>query len=113
MIPHRPRLHPAHLLLTAFRHLDSLIYHPSCILLTACAHKVTVTCCGCQQHAVDAGLAPAEGFYPVRRPNGAREMLEVRYTSNDDAARWVSRRRLQSSDASHVAGSWHPGLVSA
>lgn len=37
-------------------------------------------------HAVDAGLAPAEGFYPVRRPNGAREMLEVRYTSNDDAA---------------------------
>jgi len=36
--------------------------------------------------AVKSGIAPGEGFYPVRRPNGAREMIEVRYSHKDDAA---------------------------
>ena len=31
--------------------------------------------------SVAAGTAPAEGFYPVRRPTGSREFLEVQYDS--------------------------------
>jgi len=53
--------------------------------------------------AVTGGMAPSEGFYPVRRSNGGREMLEVRYVGGGaDAAQHVQKLPpVQSLSQSH------------